>query len=86
MATYNGDNWTFTIEEWWDSDGDYHKGEPTTSGLDDAFQLTGHFHDNETGEDRYTTMFSGDTPEDSIGWEWDELYAEIEEWYEEGSV
>lgn len=73
-----GEEWDFSVTEWWDQEGNYYEGEPTESQLLDAGQLTGHYVD-EDDRDRYMTFISED------GWTYDELLSEFQEWYQEGT-
>jgi hypothetical protein len=92
MQHFDGDGFTFDVIEWWDSSGAYHhtqrqrnnqgrfvRGEPfTDAAMHDAFQITGRYTFPD-GTERYTSMFSGDTPEGALGWTEGELEADIEE-------
>ena len=79
---WTGDGFKFDVVEWWDSEGDYHKATDdspfTTEAMDGAFQVTGHYTYDD-GTDGYTTMFSGDTPESSFGWDEYEFEQDIVE-------
>jgi hypothetical protein len=63
----------YSIEEWWDTNGDHHEGEPTERQLlDDARQLTVRLIGDE-GREKHFTAFSPD------GWEREELDVEVED-------
>lgn len=79
MAYLEGEGWEFTISEWWDLDGNHHDGMPSAEDMLDAGQMTGHYHDSDTGDDRYMTFISED------GWTDEELYGEFQDWYQEGT-
>lgn len=80
MAYLEGDGgWTFDITEWWDLEGEYHSGQPDQDEMLQASQMTGHYVDADFDDDMYVTFISED------GWTDDELYAEFNDWYQEGT-
>ena len=84
MDTYYGDGFQADITEWWDSSGEHHPYSPSEVELADAFEITVRYQ-YEDGSELHTTMFSGDTPETAMGWDYGEYEADILEYDDEGT-
>jgi len=83
MDTRHGNGWSADVVRWQDRNGTWYHGSPLPEDLPHAYRLVVRYLYSD-GTERHTTIYSGDDPEHSFGWDEGEFDVDIVE-YEQGS-